>query len=429
HAYLAIVISPSACSPNIAMTVRIFGLLVIQLPSFLYVQSCVVAVLCYLSIVAVIFLRSLTAAPEEEGGSMIRSPGSLLSAELMMMLCTVTLCSYVHKMFRQKVEARLREDHVTSQLDAATALLHLTCDAVAELDSELRLKEHCPKLAAVLLRDKACMRGVRFTDLVSRGESLRAEENLTAAANGVGRFRTAANVFHTHLVDSCKLKLRTEVFQVKFETPDGEKRHLVGLRDFTDSQSLSGSKAVDAILPDARKDKFSFEAVLEGIRKNNSGSMKREASEGASEGAQSRASRASTEQCYAMLEDTPCGRDCPEKEVADGVFERVVQRKEKNILLVLDLVAMRISAASAPMTALLGLHASEVFLSEYSMELFERLSSECRQRPFLPHMVVSFDRMPIFCSSAMEITGSMQLAQGRENLQLILTFRPAQLKL
>ncbi|CAJ1427624.1 unnamed protein product, partial [Effrenium voratum] len=64
HAYLAIVISPSACSPNIAMTVRIFGLLVIQLPSFLYVQSCVVAVLCYLSIVAVIFLRSLTATPE-----------------------------------------------------------------------------------------------------------------------------------------------------------------------------------------------------------------------------------------------------------------------------------------------------------------------------------------------------------------------------
>ena len=50
--------------------------------------------------------------------------------------------------------------------------------------------------------------------------------------------------------------------------------------------------------------------------------------------------------------------------------------------------------------------AIEVFLSEYSMELFERLSSECRQRPFLPHMVVSFDRMPIFCSSAMEITGA-----------------------
>ena len=69
------------------------------------------------------------------------------------------LVRFVYNSFEQRVAARLRENHVSSQLDAASGLLQLTCEAVMELDDDFRLTEHCPKLAAMLLRGGSSTQG------------------------------------------------------------------------------------------------------------------------------------------------------------------------------------------------------------------------------------------------------------------------------
>lgn len=108
----------------------------------------------------------------------------------------------------------------------------------------------------MLLRDKGCasLKRARFTDLVARQDSLRAEQNLTYSQHGASN--ACANAFHTHLVDSCSSKFRTEVFQVKYQMPSGRQCHLIGLRDFTDLKSLAGDKAADAIHDTCPNDEF-----------------------------------------------------------------------------------------------------------------------------------------------------------------------------
>ncbi|CAK8996168.1 Copia protein [Durusdinium trenchii] len=50
-----------------------------------------------------------------------------------------------------KAELRVESGNVATQLSAASSLLRLTCDAVIELDNELRLIEDSPELACMLL--------------------------------------------------------------------------------------------------------------------------------------------------------------------------------------------------------------------------------------------------------------------------------------
>lgn len=121
-----------------------------------------------------------------------------------------------------------RETKSNTQLSAATALLDLTCDAVVELNGDLRLVSHSSKLAAVLLRNRpgATMEGTKFTDLVAPTDFERVTELLRRDSGG----RTYATAFRMHLVDSCASKFQTEVFQVKYTTAGGQKRHIIGLR-------------------------------------------------------------------------------------------------------------------------------------------------------------------------------------------------------
>lgn len=51
----------------------------------------------------------------------------------------------------EKSELELERGNVASQLSAASSLLRLTCDAVIELDNDLRLTEDSPELAYMLM--------------------------------------------------------------------------------------------------------------------------------------------------------------------------------------------------------------------------------------------------------------------------------------
>ena len=119
------------------------------------------------------------------------------------------------------------------------ALLQLTCDAVVELDADLRItSESSPQLASMFLRTSTL--GVSFTDFVSTEERSRAAEILNSrlpAKTGSahhGSHAVSAKAFHTRLVDSYSSKFRTEVFQVSYRKLDDQIWHLIGLREFTD---------------------------------------------------------------------------------------------------------------------------------------------------------------------------------------------------
>ncbi|CAE7535105.1 rsmI, partial [Symbiodinium sp. CCMP2456] len=134
------------------------------------------------------------------------------------------------------------------------ALLQLTCNAVVELDADLRITADSQELASMLLRSNSAsnLAGVSFTDFVTAAEKDRAAEILNSrllhATGGLDNEvqTVSAQAFHTRLVDSCSSKFRTEVFQVSYRKLDGEICHLIGLRDFTDQSCLAG-QAVDAI--------------------------------------------------------------------------------------------------------------------------------------------------------------------------------------
>ncbi|CAE7195258.1 unnamed protein product [Symbiodinium sp. CCMP2592] len=137
---------------------------------------------------------------------------------------------------------RIRYRRATTELDAATSLLELTCDAVVELDEDLRLTDHSSELAAILLRKPdSSLAGHSFLEFVaSSPEQVSVRHMLSASARGAQHVNeSSANAFHTRLADSCRSKFRTEVFHVSFRREDGQQYHLLGLRDFTDQKSLA----------------------------------------------------------------------------------------------------------------------------------------------------------------------------------------------
>jgi len=162
-------------------------------------------------------------------------------------LVVVSMGSYVlEKTLRSQVKQSILISKAATELTAASSLLQLTCDAVVELDEDLRLTTPAHDLGAMLLRNRqtSSLLGKKFVDLVpTTTEAERAEEILRGKA---ASDEIAAQAFHTRLVDSCSSKFRTEVFHVQYRRLDGHLCHLIGLRDFTDQGSLAGRNAKDS---------------------------------------------------------------------------------------------------------------------------------------------------------------------------------------
>mmetsp|Transcript_67462 Transcript_67462/g.158257 ORF Transcript_67462/g.158257 Transcript_67462/m.158257 type:complete len:551 (+) Transcript_67462:62-1714(+) len=175
---------------------------------------------------------------------MHRAPPSALALEIPVFLLVLATAVGMEVFLRHSVEEELRHNEESTGRRVATALLHLTCDAVIELDEMFRLTGHSKELATILLRERTDLAGIRFSDFVaSSGEAshalqmLREVEVVPGEIHGADEVRAAA--FHTRLVDSCSSKFRTEVFHIKYRKADGEIYHLLGLRDFTDQNSLA----------------------------------------------------------------------------------------------------------------------------------------------------------------------------------------------
>ena len=176
-------------------------------------------------------------------------PPSSMFAEISALVANVCVSVSVQFLLNYRIEHSMQYKKMASDFNAASSLLHLTCDSVVELDADLRMAEHTPSLSAMLLHNRpgATLAGMEFADLLAgAAEAARVVEILR-------RFEDCppdsvnAQAFHTHLVDSDSNRFRTEVFQVMYHTPQGNARHLIGLRDVTDQESLSGSRAIESL--------------------------------------------------------------------------------------------------------------------------------------------------------------------------------------
>lgn len=150
----------------------------------------------------------------------------------------------------QRAELGRENSRMSSDLSAVSMLLRLMSDAVVELDQDLRLLQHSPELSAMLMRDRpgSSLEGLAFTEFVHSSEATRAWELLKNPSHVLSAGQgTSAHAFHTRLVDTFANKVCVEVFHVQVVNSEGEIRHLLGLRDFTDSSSLSGERATDAM--------------------------------------------------------------------------------------------------------------------------------------------------------------------------------------
>ena len=112
------------------------------------------------------------------------------------------------------------------------------------------MTSHSTNLATMLLRNHpgSTLEGTHFTDFLPQAEVERAQELLCKAAKDSEPQDAVAQAFHTRMVDSCASQFRTEVFHVRYVAWNGATHHIIGLRDFTDQESLAQGRATDAIL-------------------------------------------------------------------------------------------------------------------------------------------------------------------------------------
>jgi len=317
------------------------------------------------------------------GEGLVPTAANVARNELLSFLGVLGFAVVLRKMIWLKVELRLDRGNMEAQLSAASSLLRLTCDAVLELDQELRLKSHCPALAAMLLRDRpgASLEGTRFTDLMQKADAIRATELLlgqSQASEGSTSPREdiSAHAFHTRLVDSCSSKVCTEVFQVKYARMDGTVCHLLGLRDFTDIRPLAGGSARDSQEEDKDADAMdiSYQSIVLSPRSSA------ELSD------------------FAMPEE-----DLAEFQAASKMFMDI------------DMGGLLVHAASSTIAHLAGNALADVFPSVHTTQLLQRLCMEAEllygRGEAIPKRIFTYEDMPVSLSHSdkAKISGTMQV--------------------
>ena len=255
--FCAMYLTPWCVTPAQTLNTCFFLLGCIRLPAVLLASRTSLVLACNLLISVLLVVRIRTETWSPPGCDVFDSAYTILCGEALNLILTVGFGFLVDRLLHQKVRHDMIHRSAISQLGAASALLRLLCDAIVELDSNLRITDDSPQLAAMLLRDgPGSVKGMTFTDLMPTvPEAARANEILSfnsaktqvSVVSDDSRASILANVFHTRLVDSCSSKFRTEVFQVAYSQADGEVHHLIGLRDFTDQASLAGRKAFDTM--------------------------------------------------------------------------------------------------------------------------------------------------------------------------------------
>lgn len=160
---------------------------------------------------------------------------------------------------RAAMESKLKQDiqnRITrNELGAASSLLGIMCDAVVHLDQDLRLMDHSPQLAGLLMRStgNTSIEGVELSRFMATDEDrqrllLHLRGGAVTEGFGAGQGQTAGGIsfargtitsaFHADLKDAFGTTIQAEFFSVLFAGLDGKENHLLGLREYTDISPL-----------------------------------------------------------------------------------------------------------------------------------------------------------------------------------------------
>ncbi|CAL1142348.1 unnamed protein product [Cladocopium goreaui] len=423
--FVAMILSPWTFQPGAIEELVVAGtaFVMCSLPSAAFALNSVVVVTCQTFIWLLVACRAWT----EEA---MQYPILLTLFGFWHIPIALLVFQLTDTLMLQEAESKIRERDSRIQMNAADALLQLTCDAVLELDTELRLVEDNPNLTTMLLgRPGASLKGRKFSDFISSRDQRRATELLQQDARAIA--------FHTRLVDSYSSKFRTEVFQVKYTKMNGQKCHLLGLRDFTDVKPLAGDTATDAIRDSVAQAPVQppLPAPLPGPAPPAQSALALAALPGLRRG-WSHSSDASNNS-YDMIPISEHSADswAPEdsqRTLNSGIVENRVKLSHKEAFLEINLDKEVISAASAPFAALSGQSLTAVFATDFSCHLFHRMCSDARTAleradkgergergdsrhmglarfANLPDQVVAFHKMPLFVSGTLvEASGIMK---------------------
>eukprot|EP00443_Scrippsiella_acuminata_P127236 CAMPEP_0115592718 /NCGR_PEP_ID=MMETSP0272-20121206/10929_1 /TAXON_ID=71861 /ORGANISM="Scrippsiella trochoidea, Strain CCMP3099" /LENGTH=343 /DNA_ID=CAMNT_0003027963 /DNA_START=406 /DNA_END=1434 /DNA_ORIENTATION=+ len=152
--------------------------------------------------------------------SHVSEPGSFDSNLVDLMMSAVLVLAA-----QQRHRALWREARCNEQV-ATTDLLTLVCDAVVELDDELKIAEHTPKLALNLQHFMPIEEDrKRFEAHLSDHETIGEPEP---------SFSSRSGALHATMRDSMSGRLQVEMFFVRFHSISGRRQYLVGIREFMD---------------------------------------------------------------------------------------------------------------------------------------------------------------------------------------------------
>lgn len=400
--------SPWTISMENLFAMNFISFVAIAIPVSTFAKHCAVVFFCQVGVLVLVVLRLVQEDMPATAGS-IANPRTLVYTNLFFIGCGALVHFLSNSALCQHVELKILFHDNQTELNAASSLLELTCDAVVHLDSDFRIKDDSPQLAAILFRRAETLRGTKFTDLIAAGEAQSAAEDLWAGS----RAEAPAHAFHTHLVDGCSSKFRTEIFQVKYTKMNGQKCHLLGLRDFTDDKPLALNSPEMAAAEAARVPRQVF-AVSDRseVPSYEMGSL-----------------TLNTEESYQDLQPSQPNN----RVLSNGIAEQCLQISKKSVFLDINVDEKIVSAASAPFSAnLVGRSLCEIFPHAFTGEIMHRLCDEARafakQEPNaeLPDQVAAFEGMPLFVAPRhLEISGMMKvMLRDTGHLHVILSFAP-----
>ncbi|CAK9083872.1 unnamed protein product [Durusdinium trenchii] len=430
---------------------NVASFLVLSVPVTCSAKSPSAVVLGQSSTLALCVGRALTDDFHGEKPSM-SNPRTLVILGVLLVPCALIVQHVATTFMKQNAEMQIHARDLGTQSSAVSSLLGLTCDAVVELDSELKFVSESVQLATMLLhRPGASMQGMKLTDFIAAPDVARAEEVLSQHPSD----DVTAHAFHTHLVDSCSSKFRTEIFQatglkstkwevgrsgtrnvrtwrddfvsrwldpefigkVRYTTMNGTPHHLLGLREFTDLKPLARADDPNpAGSPDwhdagvTGEPTVGNEIVLDCSYKSlDSVSFPLIHSE--------------------SEEETPVT-----EQVSSGVVEKRLEITKKDSFFNVDMKEQVVCAASAPFCSLVGLKLHAILGSSFASRMFQKLCEDARRfaksqsagedDQVLPDQVAMFRRMPLLLGAQLvEISGVMKVMLSQSgDLQVIVSF-------
>lgn len=317
---------------------------------------------------------------------------TFVMAHLVFLPLALTVSMWAHQLMEHRVESRFRESKSQTQLSAASALLDLTCDAVFQLDADLRLLSHSGSLAALLMRNRAgaTLKGLKFTDLVVPSDVQRVTQILDTKSEH-GSADALAHVFRTHLMDSYDSKFCAEVFQVKFTLASGAKCHIVGLRDVTDVQPLAyhpepRSEVPEAVQLEIKPPTGMYE--LESLSELSRHPLSRRSS------------------------------ICSSPPMTPTTTDGDRSANSKDVFLEIDVENEMLKSATAPLTQLAGRRLADLTFSPFALQICKRLCRDAAamesSNQVLPDQIASFNDMPLLVVAPhmMEASGFMRVARS-----------------